>query len=406
MKTWIDEEAVLAVDAGTGWISRYELEGLIPGSVVRSVTEAGTGCPISLNGAFFAQGSAVVIDLPGNGGAVLGAFIDSLEESEARLSPPRRGDRASELLPFAIRLGSIRVRLRDLDGTGVSSLVNLDRAVGSTCDADLVVAGIPVASGKVAVIGENMGIRIETLTASLPAGSFPRTTGAALAPGYSAEPVKDYNFRMPDCFTKRAITRFADIHLDFLRGWQARLPEFSGWELSLVDQLNYGEWLDDIAGKELSFAAFTPARRVRAYDREVRARMPETFLVESGASRVRLEGDVLEGVRAWAAMRLGEGDEIPFQIARDAGRQSVPGDDGLEITLACLRNAWLDAGDLRIGMDAGAEPVVFSDKPFYKTKDNRSRMILIARFTRADGSRMDVVYPQGLIAPHLPALGR
>ena len=405
MKAWMDEEAALAVDSGIGWISRYELEGLAPGSVVRSGTEAGTGCPISLNGEFFAQGSVVVIDRPGDD-ALLGAFIDSLEEGSSRPSPPRRGDRANELLPFAIRLGEIRVRMRDLDGTGVSSLINLDRPIGLSCDANLLVSGIPVASGKVAVIGENMGLRIESITASLPAGSLPRTTGAALAPGYSAEKVKDYNFRMPDCFTKRAINRFSDIHLDFLRGWQARLPEFSGWRLSLVDQLNYGEWLDDIGGKPMSFAAFSPARRFRAYEREARALMPDTFLVESVSSRIRLGSGDLAGARAWAEARLGGGAEIPFQLALDSNVGGIPGDGDLEITLACLRNAWLDAGDLRIGMDAGAEPVTFSATPFFESVENRSRMILIARFTRADGHRMDVVYPQGLIAPHLPALGR
>ena len=92
------------------------------------------------------------------------------------------------------------------------------------------IVGKTVAYGKVTVIGENMGLRITAMLVEAPHDSFPRTTGSALAPGYTAEIVKDYNFRMPDRFTKRAIMRTADIHLDFIRGWQSRFPELTGWK--------------------------------------------------------------------------------------------------------------------------------------------------------------------------------
>ncbi len=405
MKKWLDAEAVIAVDAGAGWMSRYELGLIAPGSVVRSATEAGTGCPISLNGTFFAQGSVAVIDGSGRDG-LLCAFIDSFEEAEPRSARPRRGDRAIELVPFAIRLGSARARLSELDGTGVYSLINLGRRIGSTCDAELVVAGSAVASGTVAVVGENMALRVERLVAELPTGSFPRTTGAVLAPGYSAERVKDYNFRMPDSFTKRAIDRFRDIHLEFLRSFQTRFPSLSGWTLSLVDQLNYGEWLDDVAGRSMAVAAFLPARRERSYERESPARMPDTFLVEGTDCAERLEGSDVERIRSWAARWLSGGEDIPFQLALDAKAAPVAGDPDFEITLACLRSGWLDIGDLRIGADSGSKPATLTNVPYLRDPEDRARMILLARFMRTDGARMDIVYPQGLLAPYLPALGR
>jgi len=375
---------------------------------VRSLTEAGTGCPIALNGAFFAQGSVAVLEGSAAGGekARLGAFIDSLEDGEDRLPRPRRGDRAGDLVPYAVRLSTVRVRMRDLEGTGISTFINLDRTLEGNCGAELVVSGIAVASGTVVVIGENMGMRIVTVDAELPQGSFPRTTGSVLAPGYGAEVVKDYNFRMPDCFTKRAITRFHAIHLDFLRSWLARLPSNTAWQLSLVDQLNYGEWLDDVAGRAMTVASFAPARRERVYEREGAPRLPETFLVEAPVARYPIGETELAEIRSWAETRLGHTDEIPFQLALDSPAASATGDADFEITLACIRNGWLDVGDLRIGRDAGASGAGLSSKPYFSAAADRSRMILLARFTRSDGSRMDIVYPQSLLAPYLPALGR
>jgi flagellar motor switch/type III secretory pathway protein FliN len=404
MKKWMDEDAVLTVDVGTGWMSRFEFESLSAGTVVRSATEAGTGCAIRLNGDFFAQGSVAVFD--GSAGAFFCAFLDSLEEPAKRNPEPRRGDLATGLLPFAVRLATVRVPMRALEGTGVSTIVNLDRALSPERDAELVIAGQTVASGKVVVIGENMGLRINELCVELPRGSFPRMTGSALSSGYAAEPVKDYNFRMPDRFTKRAIMRTHDIHLDFLRSLQARLPELSGWKLEFIDQLNYGEWLDDIGGRNASFVSFRPASRARAYEREESARLPDTPLIEASGATFKIDDATLAIVREWVRSRHEPKDEIPYQLALSGAARSLAGDPDFGITLASLRNGWLDTADLRIGEAAGADPATVSGAPSLRNDRDRSFMILIARFTRPDGSKMDIVYPENLIEPYLPALGR
>jgi flagellar motor switch/type III secretory pathway protein FliN len=246
MKEWINEEAVLTVDVGTGWISRYEAEGLAAGSIVRSSAEAGNPCIVRVNGGFFAQGSVAVVDGAGEPPtALLGAFLESFDEPENVFPRPARGDEAIELLPFALRLNAVRLPFSSLEGAGIMSFVNLDRCADGGTDAELILAGIAVAEGKVVVIGENMGLRVTRLLFESPRGNFPRTTGSVLSALYNAESVKNYNFRMPDCFTKRAIQRTQEIHLEFLRGYESRFPGSGGWKLDLVDQLNYGEWLDD-----------------------------------------------------------------------------------------------------------------------------------------------------------------
>ena len=119
MKEWKDEEAVLTIDTGTGWLSRYEFGELKTGSVIRSATEAGTGCVISLNGDFFAHGSIIVV------GDRLCALIDSLDESETVAVSPCRGDRATEMLRFAIRSGRASVPMSALEGMSVSAALSI-----------------------------------------------------------------------------------------------------------------------------------------------------------------------------------------------------------------------------------------------------------------------------------------
>jgi len=401
MKEWNDEEAVLTVDAGTGWLSRYEFGELKAGSVIRSTTEAGTGCVISLNGDFFAHGSISVL------GNRLCARIESHEESETEAVSPCRGDRATEMLRFAIRSGRACVPMSALEGTGVGSIINLDRLESADSDAELVIAGKAVARGKVTVIGENMGLRITEMLIKAPHDSFPRTTGSALAPGYAAEKVKDYNFYMPDRFTKRAIVRTQDIHLDFIRGWQSRFPELTGWKLSYVDQLNYGEWIDDRSRSDALFVSFRPAQRAREYKRENGGTVPDTLVVESPNVRQPVSDAEKSDIASWIVERLEKRESLPFRISVDSSTaELLCRDENSDITLACLRNSWLAVADLRIGRASGAEEAVITRELPVAPERERWSMILVARLESESGGKIDIVYPEDLIDPYLPALGR
>lgn len=410
MKAWLDHDAVLTVDVGTGWMSRYEFEQLSVGCVARSGTEAGTASRVLLNGSFFALGSVRVSEASGDqGGPVFCVSLDSFEEPGSTACQPARGDDAGSLLPFSVRVGSVALRLRSLEGAGLRTIVNLGRPCpgGAEADAELVVAGVPVAEGKVSVIGENLGIRVTRLRCELPSGAFPRTTGALLAPGYRGEPVKDYNFRMPDRFTKRAIMRFEALHSDFLRALQARFPEFSGWRIAVVDQLTYGEWLDDPLRPTGAVVRFTGAELVRAYEREASPALPATGIVEAPDEARPLSEQAVAGLREWAASRAGMRESIPYQIAFDsATARMLERDSGFAEGLACLRSGWLGVADLRVGRASGSADAVVSADPVLRSGHDRWGMILIARLESPEGGRMDIVYPEGRIDPFLPLLGR
>lgn len=405
MKEWTDEQAALTVDVGTGWIARYEFEGLTVGSVIRSSLEAGMNSTARLNGEFFAGVS--VIAVTDSQKEFLGAFISSFEETENMMPGPARGDEATELLPFAVRMCNIHIKMSDLDGVGLCSVISFDRKISEENDAELIVAGIAVAKGKVVVIGENMGLRVTELLCKMPRGSLPRTTGSALAQNYSAEKIKDYNFRMPDCFTKRAIMRAETIHREFLRGYQSRFPETGEWKLDFVDQLNYGEWLDDKAKPAGQFLSFRPAVRKRNYAKEDISHLPKKFLIEESTAAFPFNGDCITGLRDWAARLLEKIEALPFQIAFGSQSKTVlEKDPGFDIGLAYLRNGWFAVGDIRIGLASGAESTGISSTPCACEERERWGMILLARFSTAAGEKMDIVYPEDLLSPYLTALGR
>lgn len=409
MKAWIDEIATLTVDIGSGWMSRYEFEQLTAGSIVRSSAEAGTGCAVRLNGEFFAVASIVVVD--GNSGESgfpqLCAMLEGFSETESFTPAPRRGDDATGLLPFSVRLGGISAPMSAFAGTGLKTVVNLDRPCSATEDAELVVSGVPVAVGKVLVIGENMGFRVARMVAEPPRGNFPRTTGSVLAPLWRAEKVADYDFTRPDRFTRRVIERTASIHLDFLRLWQSRFPDSGDWRLSFVDQLNYGEWLDDPARPGAAFVAFRSAELRRDYPRDAALRPGATFFVEPANAVLPIGRKTLADLREWVQARLERRDLLPFQIALDPGAAKLlDGDPAFDIGLACLRNAWLSVADLRIGRAAGAPEATVSRAPDCSDSFVRSFMILLVRFESATGGKIDVVYPEDLVEPYLPSLGR
>jgi flagellar motor switch/type III secretory pathway protein FliN len=409
MKAWIDEIATLTVDVGAGWMSRYEFEQLSAGSIVRSSAEAGTGCVVRLNGDFFAVASVLVVDANSgvSGARQFCALLESFSGPASVAPAPYRGDAATDLLPFSVRLGAVSVPMSALAGAGLKTILNLDRPCSMTEDAELVVAGVPVAAGKVLVIGENMGFRVARMVAEPSRGNFPRTTGSVLAPLWRAEKVADYDFTRPDRFTRRVIDRTASIHLDFLRLWQSRFPDSGDWRLSFVDQLNYGEWLDDPARPGAAFVTFRSAELRRDYPRDAAVRRGETSFVEPANAAFPVDRKVLDDMREWIATRVEKRDLLPFQIAFDPSAANLlDSDPAFDVALACLRNAWLSVADLRIGRAAGAPEASVAHTPVFTDSFFRSFMILFVRFESATGGKIDVVYPDDLVEPYLPALGK
>jgi flagellar motor switch/type III secretory pathway protein FliN len=385
---FISSKGRVAVDVGRGWLSRYEAGILAEGGVIRSEDDAGSPHFVSLNGEYLCDGSLAVF------GERLFLRVESLEP-DARPRPfPERANDATELLPFAIRVAAVEVRISELAGIGRRSYIELDRAFREDEDAELVVAGLPVAAGKVAVIGERLGMRVARRLAEPYRDPEVRTTGSLLPPGYGAEPVKDYRFKMPDVFTKRGILRAQELHLEFLRTIQARSAAAAGYRLELVDQLSYGEWLDaqPAAGRSYALLPTLPSR-----GREAAAEPPRRLVARAAAGEsTSLGEETLAALRSCAEQSLRPAGARPVVLALGGDALSLLDEDpGLGVTASCLRNGWKRVADLRVEAPAGAlaGSGFASERAPGGEAAYPGEMILLARFASAGGGSLELVYP-------------
>jgi hypothetical protein len=392
MRDFLSSLGTLAVDIGGGWISRYDCGSFKPGDVVRADEFAGSAQRVSLNGGYLCDVSLAI------GDGRFFAKVERLEPETPPPAPPERGDEATELLPFAIRVGLIEVEVKALSGIGRLSYVDLGKPFGGAEDAELIVAGIALAAGKVVCVGERFGMRIARRLAESFVEKDMRTTGAVIDSALSAEPIKDYDFRMPDCFTRRGILKAQDIHREFLRTLQSRLPSTAGFRMALVDQLAYREWAEaePVGGRRYALLGTMPAR-TRAEDR---ATLPSKLLVRPASAKEALDPSIVESLRAYAQRSLRPIGLRPI-IASLGGPalDLLEEDPGLALTAACLRNGWKSVADLRVAAAAGSSGNLPGDEAAYADE-----MILLVRIESASGGVLDLVYPLRSLEPCFTAL--
>jgi hypothetical protein len=376
---------VLTLDIGSGWLSRFEAGSLGAGDVVRSEAEAGKAYRVELNGGYFCDASLAESE------GRLFARVERLEPETPAAPFPERGDDATEMLGFAIRMSSAGFRLGELAGIGRYSFLDLGGAEGGAAleageDALLVVAGIALAAGKVAVAGERMCLRITRRLLPPFEEAEIRTSGALLPPGYDAEPVKDYDFSRPDAFTKRCVDRAGAVHAEFARILGSRLPGIR-FRLTLVDQLSYAEWTEERSprGGRYALLRTTPDR-----PREGGAALPAKLLARpTGAGAppgdptlARLRGraeDSARAIRARPVIAALEGEALG--LLRE--------DPALAIAASCLRGSWKRVADLRLEAKEAPVDGIPGDEAAYP-----GEMILLARLeAEGGGGRLDLVYP-------------
>jgi hypothetical protein len=356
---------------------------------VKADEEAGYPQRLRLNGEYFCEASLAVA------GDRLFARIERFEPESAPAPSPERGDDATELLPFAIRLASIEVELGALSGLGRLSFVDLDKPLSAGDDAELVVAGIPLAAGKVVVIGESFGLRVTRRLVDPFDEPEMRTTGVVVNDHRCAERIKDYDFRMPDCFTMRGVERARAIHLEFLRTLADRLTAAAELRLELVDQLAYFEWTDAQSPGEHSFALLeTRPTRARPDERPAerpseRTALPAKLLLRPASAAVPLDPALVHALREYAERSSSPAYSRPVIASFDAPmRALLENDGGLAVTAACLRNGWKRVADLRLAPPADFLGEVPGDEAAY-----RGEMILLARIENPGGGTLDLVYP-------------
>jgi flagellar motor switch/type III secretory pathway protein FliN len=385
MNSFLSRASSLAVDIGSGWISRYDAGVLKPGDVIEAEEEAGYPQRLRLNGEYFCEVSLAVA------GDRFFARIERFDPEAAPVPSPERGDEATELLPFAIRLASIEVELGALSGLGRLSYIDLDKPLSAGDDAELVVAGIPLAAGKVVVVGERFGIRVARRLVDAFEEPEMRTTGVVLNECRCAERIKDYDFRRPDCFTMRGIQKAQAIHLEFLRTLADRLPATAELSLELVDQLAYWEWAEAQGSLDRAYALLE-TRPVRARPDDLpaeRMTLPAKLLLRPASARLPLDPALVSSLGAYAEQGSAPAGARPVIAALDGPMRELLKDDGdLAVTAACLRNGWKRVADLRLAPPPGFRGEVPGDEAAY-----RGEMVLLARIGDPKGGTLELVYP-------------
>lgn len=402
MKSFDECPGILELVLGTCWLSRFELSRLAPGSAVLTDRVAGTPFELRYNGERIADAETALIAYAE--AARVAARIVSLESSSLPAPEPVRGADLAGLLPVTVVLGGAAARLSDLAGLGPMSLIELGieaRAEGGAwrCAANFRVAGIEAGSGTAAVSGENMALVVESVSPALLSPPFASSpfdlTGRVLEPGQTARPVKPYDFSKPDCFTRRQIDSAAALHEAALHSLSVLAPQAaSGLRVSLVDQLNFTEFLESLPSgtSVLAAPATGPSRpAVRPEDRPERlffAAVPlsAAYPADAAAAAVR---DSLERPVGGPVFLSG-----PLLDAEEGA------------VLAALRDAWRRLGGVqpRGGSRLTREKDLAAAVRSFAPHAGEWEMVILVEFASEAGTSLRVAYPLRTLEGVLAAL--
>lgn len=397
MDSLMRSKGTLTVSMGEGYLSLYEACGLRRGQVVRSRHLAGSAHAILYNGTPLAQAEVVILGREGGDDIWAVRVCDTDFPSTFAFGPSRKDD-VGELVPFTLTLGSIRVSLSELAGVGRNSIISLGKPWSAEVDADLVVAGLPMARGKVVVIEEEMGLRItETL-------GDPCETPIVGSSGYlldgerdGGRRIKDYDFRRPDKFPKTLLDRLTGIHDLFLRNLRARLPALAATlaETPVVDQCTLGEATALLAeqGVRERLVVVNRAWR-RSGVAGAWGTLPVRVLVEEEGTAYPLG----PGFQAMAETYLHQYSLADRGALFVMHRSESPIEGGREAFLACLRDGWRNVVDLNL------EPLPPSESAGAGLSENE--MVILVTLAAKDGeTAFGLVYPYLMLEPYVRVLG-
>jgi len=400
MNDFFHDKGTLTVSIGEGYLSAFEAGTLKAGDVVRTTRNAGSPSTLLFNGERLAECEVVII------GDLFGVRIVGLDPRREPDAEPGSRDDLVEMLPVSVGLGSIRVSLAELLGVGAGSFASLGRPFSTEEDANLLVAGLPMARGKVVVIEEEMGLRVTKVEGGALRGATVRASGYLLEPG-GPRRVKDYDFKRPDKFSRNAVMRIAEIHGYFLRNLKARLPAAAASRASQklsVDQCTYGEALEALGDAfGCLVAENVPVHRSAARLEGSRVQAPGKLLLEeegtarpvSAASRGFIERFAGEsGVAARSPVLLYHRTAGSWGgILKDA--------EGVSAVLSCLRGGWKNAVDLNL------HPVPDGEAFLRDLPINQREMVITVTFggEGKDGAEACLVYPYFTLEPLMGVLG-
>jgi flagellar motor switch/type III secretory pathway protein FliN len=401
----------LTVSIGEGFLSSFEVSTLKKGDIVRTIRLCGMPSMMHFNGVPLCPCEVVVL------GGIFAVRVTQRPGRDLEVLPGlATRDDLVEILPFMVSLASVHMSLAELKTAGPGTIIGLGKPYTTDVDAELSVAGIPAATGKVvAFIGPSgaMGIQIDRVYGTTFKEKNIRSSGYLHEPGSLSEKWVPYNFTLPDKFTVNSMTKMDAIHALFFRNLRAGLPRLAelladhSVHAALVDQLTFGE----VAGflpRDVKFGQFDAeivpmrgGREAESREKGVREKGVVAFLEEEGTPhpvdpRIRRE---IEKLQPQIDM-LRERSPIVFLYRDDAGMRSIfESSEGQEALLACLRGAWKNLVDLRIQPSTSAEAQ--SGAPAIHGQE----MIMAIAFNGKDGPcGLCLVYPYRTLEPYMGLL--
>jgi flagellar motor switch/type III secretory pathway protein FliN len=398
-------KGTLSVSIGEGYLSSFEASTLKRGDVIRTNKLAGNPATILVNMIPLFPCEVVIMD------DLFGVRVTEPRWKEPAVPAPKTRDDLVEILPTHLILGSIRASLAELQAAGPGTIINLAAPFSAEEDVELLAAGMPVARGKVVVLGEEMGMRVTTARPTRFTVKNVRASGYVLEADASDAPVKDYDFKRPDKFSKAQIDTMRNIHALFFRTLRTRLPGLASAladqrQPPVVDQMTYGELMDDLAAaggyrsivleNAPPHGALAPAGAAAEAARETAALFEEA----GTAHPVDPEGRrFIERLHA----EQGFPTRMPIFFSYADGKELnalFDGADGRDALLSCLRGGWKNLVDMRLA----AVPV--DDPRAQAGAISRNEMVIAVWVAGRDREKGIVVfYPYLTLEPYLGILG-
>lgn len=234
MKNLFEEKGMLQVVLGRGSISAYEAGRLSPGCFV-TVSDRMCGEPAYLffNSHLVGYGQIIVIE------GTFAARVTKISWNLDALSFAGEADDRVEMLESRIQLAAVPFTLHELSGVGPYSVIGLGKEHTSERNAELLIAGVPVAVGTVCVHHQGWALRVDDVLRQGGAGTAVAVSGSLRSEGDRA--IKVYDFVRPDMFSLQQIKTLSLIHERFAASLTALSPEIGPCHVRLVDQLTFGE---------------------------------------------------------------------------------------------------------------------------------------------------------------------
>jgi flagellar motor switch protein FliM len=358
MGNFFEHKGKLTVSLGNGYLSAYEVNNLKVGDVVRIDRTAGEDYYAYFNDSFLCFGELMIMD------DIFGLF-PKINSNGNQKQEGFKGmvDDVVEILPTEIRFAQIDISLRELFGVNEGPIISLGKRYGKSGMAELLVAGTPVAKGDVVIIGESFGIEITETYYHDREEIEVRSSEYLVDKDTLSYPVKKYDFKRPDKFSKDQMISILKIHNLFLKNLKLIAPSMKGLQVITIDQLTYKEALgyvnpdysvvivgDVVRGKPFALTDKKQSYIIDDSDPPVREYSKNRLIIETEGLDSYLPAETYEKLKKFKRGRGNPlGNIIIFYNQKYSLSKAFKTDDSIhEFVLSPLRSSWKTITNTRL----------------------------------------------------------